>query len=452
VKPRRRFSHETNLMIAALAGGAPALAFALITLAVWHGDQLLRFTLAWFVLGAWLAGAFVARSRFTRPVQTLSNLLAALREGDTALRARGADPDDSLGLALWEINTLAAQLQQRQFESLEAISLLRQVLESIDVALFTFDPDRRLRLVNRGAEELLSLPAERALGRDAASLGLAATLEGETPRLIELQFPDRIGRWEVRRGTFRQGGRPHQLIVLSDLSRSLREEERLAWVRLIRVLSHEINNSLAPIQSIAGSLRDALERAGEARGERDLREGLGIVEERARSLSRFMQAYTRLARLPAPTPRRVNVSEWIHRVAALEARRPVEVREGPAIALLADGDQLDQLLINLVRNAAEAAIETFPPVSIGWSANRNWVEVTIEDDGPGISDTQNLFVPFFTTKPEGTGIGLALSRQIAEAHGGALTLANRAKARGSIARLRLPLARTSGEATRATPA
>jgi PAS domain S-box-containing protein len=428
-------------MLVALAGGAPALLIAMIALVRWHADELLRWTIAGAAIMIWLGCAFAARARFARPLQTLSNLLAALREGDTSLRARGADPDDSMGLALWEINALADQLKQRRYETFEAVSLLRQVLESIDVALFTFDPAGRLRLVNRGAEELLRLPAERALGRDAESLGLSAALEGETPRLVELQFPGRAGRWEVRRGTFRRDGQPHQLVVLSDLSRALREEERIAWIRLIRVLSHEINNSLAPIQSIAGSLRGALERTGEARAGSDLSEGLGIVEARAQSLARFMNAYARLARLPAPAPAPVEVREWIQRVVALEQRRPVEVREGPAVALLADGDQLDQLLINLVRNAAEAALETSGHVTIAWKLDRGWLEVSVEDDGPGIADTQNLFVPFFTTKPDGTGIGLALSRQIAESHGGTLALANREGARGCVARLRLPIGR-----------
>lgn len=436
---RPRLSYDARVTWLALSGGAPAVALALATLWRWNADAGVRMLLGVAVLVAWLIGALAVRERATRSLQTLANLVAAVREGDTSIRARGADPFDSLGLAYHEINTLAEEGRQRRYESFEAASLLRQVMESIDVALFAFDPSGKLRVVNRVGEEWLALPSERAIGRSAVSLGLSGALSGEAPRVADLALPGRSGRFEIRRGVYRHEGRPHDLVVVSDLGRALRDEERQAWQRLIRVLSHEINNSLAPIQSLAGSLQSGIERSGAAAAEPDLREGLSVIEARARSLGRFLHAYAQLARLPAPSPAAVDVGEWVRRTAALESRLAVDVRMGAPVTLHADGDQLDQLLINLVRNAADAACETGGGVSIGWNANGSGLEVEVWDDGPGIADGANLFVPFFTTKPEGSGIGLALARQIAEAHGGALTLANRDGARGCVARLWLPL-------------
>jgi signal transduction histidine kinase len=280
------------------------------------------------------------------------------------------------------------------------------------------------------------------LGKHAADLGLTDPLLGEAPRVIALDLPGRRGRWEVRRGTFRQGGLPHQLLVLSDVSRALSEEERQAWQRLIRVLSHELNNSLAPIKSIADSLRSLVgQEAPPADWREDLRRGLGVIAGRSESLSRLMAAYARLARLPPPQRDAVSVVEWVRRVAALETRRPVTVCGGPDLTIRADGGQLDQLLINLVRNAVDATQDASGDgaVEVGWEVRAAHLDVWVRDDGLGLADTANLFVPFYTTKGDGSGIGLALSRQIAEAHHGTLTLANRSNHRGCEARLSLPI-------------
>jgi nitrogen fixation/metabolism regulation signal transduction histidine kinase len=294
--------------------------------------------------------------------------------------------------------------------------------------------------VNASGERLLAQSAERLLGRRAEELGLGACLQGDAPRVIELGFPAARGRWEVRRGAFRQGGRPHQFVVLADVSRALREEERRAWQRLIRVFGHEINNSLTPIKSVAQRLQELVSRNGAAEVPReDLERGLDLIARRSESLTRFLASYARLARLPTPKLGRVDVGAWVQRVARLETRLPVEVIGGPKVTLRADGDQLDQLLINLMTNAVDAALTTGGGVRVRWAPDGDTLEVVVEDDGPGLPETSNLFVPFFTTKPTGSGIGLVLSRQIAEAHGGRLTLANREGAHGCVARLQLPL-------------
>jgi signal transduction histidine kinase len=278
------------------------------------------------------------------------------------------------------------------------------------------------------------------LNDSAEVLGLAEYLEGDEMQTVQRTFSSGAGRWGIHRSWFREGGLPHQLLVVTDLTRALREEELQAWQRLVRVLGHELNNSLAPIKSIAGSLESMILRNGNGSGEwrEDALRGLSIIGSRSESLSRFMGAYARLAKLPRPQLAPVNVSAWIRHVARLETRLAADVRPGPELSIQGDGDQLDQLLINLLRNAVDASLETGGGVALFWSRAGSQIEVLVEDEGPGLSNTSNLFVPFFTTKPGGSGIGLVLSRQIAEAHGGSLDLRNRVPGPGCEARLLLP--------------
>jgi nitrogen fixation/metabolism regulation signal transduction histidine kinase len=423
-----------------MMAGFPAVVLALILL--WTGGYSTKvvWTLAVLILAFWLGFSFSIKTKVALPLQTISNVLASLREGDFSLRARGAGNSDALGEVVLEVNALGRTLKEQRLGAVEATALLRNVMHEIDVAVFAFEDNRILRLTNRAGERLLAAPADKLVGRNAKELGLASCLQGDSFRLIEASFPGGAGRWEMRRAKFWQSGSPHQLLVLSDLSKALREEERQAWKRLIRVLGHELNNSLAPIKSIAASLTTLLDRNPRPSDwEEDARRGLAVIEKRGESLSRFMEGYSRLAQLPPPRIQPLDVSTWIHRVACLENRLEVHVIQGPGLIIQADGDQLDQLLINLLRNAADASLPTRGVVQIGWKKNASTLEVWIEDEGPGISNTLNLFVPFFTTKPHGSGIGLALSRQIAEAHQGSLVLENRSDSRGCRALLCLPL-------------
>jgi nitrogen fixation/metabolism regulation signal transduction histidine kinase len=308
----------------------------------------------------------------------------------------------------------------------------------IDVALFSFDDHDRLQLINRAGEDLLGRSEEQVLGHTAEELGLGECLSGETPRVMDVAVAEGLGRWELRRRSFRWEGRPHRLVVLADLSQVLREEERVAWQRLIRVLSHEINNSLTPIKSIATSLSALLDRRDVESDDDDLKEGLQVIAGRSEALGRFMSSYARLAKLPHPQKQELSVREWVRRVASLESRIEVEVLDSLDVKIEADGDQLDQLLINLLDNAVDASLETGGAVRISWAEVEGHVEVRIEDEGPGLAQTANLFVPFFTTKPKGSGIGLALSRQIVEAHGGRVKLRNRTDGPGCVAEVWLP--------------
>ncbi|MGH7529845.1 MAG: sensor histidine kinase [Gemmatimonadales bacterium] len=434
-------THERRVMLLALAAGFPAVVVALLLL--WLGDitSKVQWTITLLVLACWWGFAAAARERVVRPLQTLSNMLAALYEQDYSLRARGAKVDDALGLALFELNQLGEHLRTQRLDALEATTLLGRVMEEVDVAVLAFDEGGRVRLANRAAERLLGQSAGRLTQRAAPELGLAPALADETPGIVDLTLPRGSGRFAIRRTGFRLEGRPHQLVVLSDVSRALRDEERKAWQRLVRVLGHEINNSLAPIKSVAESLRDHVTRNPQPAGsDDDLQRGLELIRSRTEALGRFLQSYARLARLPPPRLAPVEVERWVRRVVALETRRTVTVEPGPPVTIQADGDQLDQLLINLVANGVEAMQETEGAVTVRWTVANGRLDVTVTDEGPGLLDTTNLFVPFFTTKADGTGLGLALSREIAEAHGGQLTVRNRPAARGCEARLVLPVA------------
>ena len=445
VRPREpRLSHDRRILLMAFASALPGAAISLIFL--WTGDYSpkVQWTLTVLITTFCLGFAFALRERVVLPLQTLSNLLAALGEGDFSIRARGARGGDPLGEVMVEVNALVETLRHQRLDALEATTLLRKVMAEIDVAVFTFDEEHELKFVNRAGARLLSQPSERLLGRRAEELDLADCLGGEAPRVINTVFPGGVGRWEIRRSQFRQGGRPHELLVLSDLSQPLREEERQAWQRLIRVIGHEMNNSLAPIKSIAGSLATIIDRDPPPSDWRDdVQRGLGVIASRSEALSRFMNAYARLAKLPLPKLAPLDVGAFVDRVVTLEKAHHIRVAQGPRLTIQGDGDQLEQLLINLIRNAVDAARETGGGVTVGWQRLPGSVpptmELWVEDEGPGIPNTGNLFVPFFTTKPGGSGIGLVLSRQIAEAHGGSLVLDNREDRQGCRASLRIPL-------------
>jgi two-component system, NtrC family, nitrogen regulation sensor histidine kinase NtrY len=383
-----------------------------------------------------------------RPLQTLSNVVAALREDDFSFRARGASRGDSLGDLALEINAHASTLQSQRSAARDALTLVERVMTSMQSPVLAFDAAGHLRLMNPAAQQAFHLQHQRSIGMSAQQLQLETLLatgdEGlyaDANPLAELSSAN--VRWSVRRTTFRLQGVPHTLFVLSDVAAALREEERLAWHRLIRVLSHEINNSLTPIKSIAGSLRTRLPTPPNPAANDDMYRGLTVIEERAASLNRFLQAYQQLMRLPAPRAQLLWLGSLLEQVTRLETRLPVALHPGPPIQLFADPDQLQQLLINLIRNAVEAALSSTtgapPEVSVTWSTTPTSAVVQIRDNGMGLMNPANLFVPFYTTKPEGSGIGLVLAQQIATVHKGSVTLYNNPDTAGCIAELRLPL-------------
>lgn len=446
-----RFTFESRLYIFCALLCIPIVALLLWVLLLEHLSTAAILSILIIVTLALLLGVTAFMDQAIRPLQTLANVIAALREEDYSFRARGAKYGDPFGDLALEINALADMHQAQRLGALEAAALFRRVIAELDAPVLAFDQLESLRLLNPAAERVFELNAARDLGRSAEELRLKSLLDQPDEVVFQLDGHGQPTRWMVRRSRFRQRGVPHTLLLLSDVSSALREEERAAWRRLIRVLGHEISNSLAPIKSIAGSLRSRLPRIGSGTLP-DFDRGLGVIESRAESLNRFVQAYRQLAQLPAPAMRRVAMQPLIARVVDLETRLDVCAEEIAEADIFADPDQMEQLFINLVRNGVEAAFAVHedavaaaqpierPSVRIFSRLQGEFLSIFIEDNGPGLTNTSNLFVPFYTTKKSGSGVGLVLARQIAEAHGGTLELRNREGAHGCQAELRIPLA------------
>jgi two-component system nitrogen regulation sensor histidine kinase NtrY len=433
------FQNELALLV--LAGGLPATAIAILY--AWFNAPTfeLRIVFCALLVLVWVAAALSVRHRLTFPLQSLANLIEAVRYGDYALRGRRAARDDVLGDVVKEINALGSAMQQQRLASVEAGALVQTVLEELDTAVFAFDGEQRLRLVNRAAAELIGRTSASLVGRSARELGIDPLLARTEPAVLAFQFPARTGRFEVRQRTFREAGLPHTLVIVSDLSRTLRDEERRAWQRLIRVIGHEINNSLTPIKSLAGTLQRVLSRsdATASTSGRDLAEGLALIGDRAGSLSKFVATYSQLARLPPPSRHAVALRSLLQRLASLEPFAGTQLDAPYDVEVQADAGQLEQAIINLLKNAVEASQGAQNAVRLALARTRESAIIEVRDEGPGISNTDNLFVPFFTTKPGGSGIGLTLSRQIIEGHGGTLSLENRGDRSGCVARIMLPL-------------
>jgi nitrogen fixation/metabolism regulation signal transduction histidine kinase len=436
---------EGRLLFRVLLSGIPGVVLSLLLLWTSHFSLDHKLEASALVALLWLLLSAATRNHVVNSLRVLANVVSAMKDENFSFRAARAVSGDALGDLALEINSLSRALAEERLGKLETTSLLQKVMAEAGAIIFAFSPDNRLRIINRAGARFLAKPEDMLLNRTAAELGIEDLVEGPATEVVSRMDSGAEKRWIVRRASFRQSGEPHRLIVLAEASEALRAEERLAWQRLIRVLSHEINNSLAPIRTIARTLeRMASQTKLPMPIAEDLSHGLGVIHGRADSLARFLQSYTRLARLPVPACREVALDQLLQRVSSLEARVNVKVLPGSDVHVNVDPDQLEQALINLVKNAAEAVLlaseQNIGPdaVTVSWTVRGKDLEIWVRDEGVGLTETENLFVPFYTTKQSGSGIGLLLSRQIIEAHHGALVLRNRVERTGCEVQVKLP--------------
>jgi two-component system nitrogen regulation sensor histidine kinase NtrY len=411
-------------------------AFALGALAARREPAALAGCAALALAACALAGWRIHR-KMLDPLRTAANVLDALRHGDYTHRARVDIVRGPVSDLLREINGLAGHLQAERGRAEEAAALLAGLVERVDVAVLAFDQGAVLRWWNPAAERLF--PPKLRAGISARDLGAETFLSGPSERSVALPGSADPLRWELRRGVFHRAGERYQFVLLSSAQRVRREEERAAWQRLVRVLGHEVNNTLAPIASLAGTCRAMLADDGPTAVPQVV-SALEVMEHRAASLGHFISEFARLARLPEPCLEPLELGAHVRRVVALDGRCPVHVLGQQPVELLADGPLLEQALLNLIRNAIDASLARQGAVSIDWHADADTATLSIVDEGTGVANPDNLFVPLFSTKPQGSGIGLVLARNIVEAHGGQLRLDNRRRASGCVARVTLPRA------------
>lgn len=391
-----------------------------------------------FLYSAFLTALLWRSSR--DPFFSLANLVSAVRGGDYSQRVITGKGSDPVGVLEHEFNQLIDSLRDNRLARMEDTFLLQNLIDKLDLAIAVFDGEDRLAMANPAFGRLHGRPMSEIAGLPPESLGLAGLLRGESESTHWLDFPARSSRFMVHRTEFRQAGKARTMILLTDLKNPLREEERTAWKRLIRVMGHELNNSLTPVISLADSLKKRLASMDMDEEERrDFEEALSVISSRAMHLNHFMQDYSRLAKLPEPRRETVPVRELLSRVVQLENDARVAVEAGPDCALIVDSAQIENLFINVVKNALDAiGPDAAGSVRISWKRTAMEAVLFVDDNGPGLSGTENLFVPFYSTKREGSGIGLVLSRQIAEANSGSLNLGNRPEG-GCRATIVLPL-------------
>ncbi len=439
---QRRTSTDVRLVLSVLLACLPLLAMSFGFLYLVNVSLLIKSVLALAVLGFVAAVTEYVRSTFNNHVRVTLNLVASIRSHDFSLRASEVEQRGEVADLFRELNLVADEIKHIREDELDARRLLEQIVAQVNVAIVVLDAHGVIKLVNPFAELLLGSRAREILGKHVDTTMLRE-VTNSTGQWIDHEIPGVEGRWHVVVQSYRERGVPGRIVMMSDLEHILTHVESQAWRRLIRVIAHEVNNSLTPIISVSQTARRLLERPADDARDGQVKQAVQVVGTRAGNLRQFISEYVALARLPEPQLGDVKIAGSMQLVERTMHAKGVTFRHDARCAdTVIEGDQaqIEQVLINLIKNAMEAQ-EKNPVVEVRYTVNQGRCEIEIADRGPGFSNPGDAFVPFYTTKARGAGIGLALCRQIVSNHFGKIYVENRADGVGAIVKVVLPLRR-----------
>jgi nitrogen fixation/metabolism regulation signal transduction histidine kinase len=366
----------------------------------------------------------LAGQRTTAALRRSSVQLEAMQNQDYSLQAKAVFQTGIAAQLQQQLQQLSEQLQQRKSHFDEQQFLLYRLIDQLNTPILVFDHKQQLSYANNEFSQLFGRPWQSMRHASAESLGLIAKPQWN------FSHKEKAKQWQIRQSRFLDQGQKHQLLVFINIQAALRETQLQAWQQLIRILSHEIRNSLTPVQSLSEYLQQKLPQGRE-------QEALALIRERSQHLQDFVSRYAELNKELRIQHQQIHARELVHSLQILFLQHQLQAT-GADLQLQSDLMLLQQVLINLIKNAIEAGSPA-GTVELRFRKLQHSVEIQLLDQGCGLSNQQDLFVPFYSTKPQGQGIGLTLCRQIIEQLGGELSLQSRTDGiKGARAILELP--------------
>ena len=357
-------------------------------------------------------------------IRTLTNLIESMIDGDYTLRGR-FQTNQAFQELLNSINQLADTLSQHKIEAKESRLLLERIMEQMDAIVLATDENGWVVMANASANKLVLANADIANKVQLSATKIGVEIVNAISGIVDFSHTHLTGEHFLLKETFLSEGKPHQLYMLTNAERLLMEKERKAWQSLLRVLSHEMNNSLTPIAAISQTMQRKLQKINDEKQRVSLLDGIGIINERASSLSVFIASYSQLAHLPQPNLTKIQLTIMLEHIAALFPMCQVAINIESDLFINVDKNQFEQVLINIFKNAVEAmSQQSEKMIHVNCKSDGAWCHIILRDHGAGIANLDNVFVPFYTTKNQGSGIGLTLCRQIMFNHNGLIKLKN----------------------------